>query len=260
MTGDFAGRTVIVTGAAGGIGSVTAARFAASGAQVVLVDRSADGLADPAAAIAAGSDRPDAVHVVAADLRADGAAGAVVEATLAATGRIDVLVNIAGFFPGGEGRLHEAGRKSWDLTLDVNLRASADLVAAVVPVMIDAGGGAIVNTSSAQGRAGDIAWTSYGVAKAGVESLTRYVATQYGGDGIRCNAVAPGLIATAGALGRLPADKPAAIERQTPLGRLGRPEEIAEVVLFLASDRASYLTGQVIAVDGGMLCHMPPTG
>jgi NAD(P)-dependent dehydrogenase (short-subunit alcohol dehydrogenase family) len=253
MSEEFAGRTVIVTGAGGGIGGVTAELFAAAGATVVLVDRSADAVQAAADRIGGGA------RAVVADLRSSEAVDEIVRAAVSVTGRIDVLANVAGVFPGTEGPLHEMARKTWDLTLDVNLRGSAALAAAVLPTMMAARSGAIVNVSSAQGRAGDIAWTSYGVAKAGVESLTRYIATQYGPHGIRCNAVAPGLTATEGALSRLPADKQVAIEAQTPHGRLGQPAEIAEVILFLASDRASFLTGQTVAVDGGMLCHMPPS-
>lgn len=253
---DFADTVVIVTGGAGGIGSVTAHRFAQEGAHVVVVDRDESGAESVASAIRDGGGSATAL---AADLRYDSAADAIAGYTVARHGRIDVLANIAGFFPGEEGRLHEAGRKSWDLTMDINLRASAALSAQVLPHMVAAGRGAIVNTSSTQGRAGDIAWASYGIAKAGVESLTRYTATEYGRDGIRCNCVAPGLTATANALALLPQEKAAAIRNHTPLGRFGQPVEIAEVVLFLASERASFITGQVLAVDGGMLCHMPAT-
>lgn len=253
---EFSDKVVIVTGAAGGIGAATARRFAEEGAIVVVVDRDEPGADAVVAEIAA---KGGTALACVADLRRDEGATHVVEQTMQHYGRIDVLHNNAGFFPGDEGRLHESTRKQWDLTVDINLRASTALCAAVLTPMVAAGAGAIVNTSSAQGRAGDIAWASYGIAKAGVESLTRYVATQYGRDGIRCNCVAPGLTATANALARLPDDKAAAIEAQTPLGRLGRPEELAEAVLFLASDRASFITGQVLAVDGGMLCHMPPS-
>jgi NAD(P)-dependent dehydrogenase (short-subunit alcohol dehydrogenase family) len=253
---EFSDKVVIVTGAAGGIGSVTARRFAEEGAAVVVVDRDEPGCERVAAEI---RDKGGSADAFTADLRYDDGARAIVDWAILRHDRVDVLANIAGFFPGGEGRVDEGTRKQWDLTLDINLRASAALSAQVLPHMVARGGGAIVNTSSAQGRAGDVAWASYGIAKAGVESLTRYTATQYGRDGVRCNCVAPGLTATQNALARLPDDKAAAIKRQTPLGRFGEPVEIAEVVLFLASDRASFMTGQVLAVDGGMLCHMPPT-
>lgn len=254
---EFSGKVVVLTGAAGGIGSVTARRFAVAGAAVVLVDRDNEGTESVAASI---RSEGGAATACVADLRRDEAAKSVVESAMSRHGRIDVLVNIAGSFPGAEGRVHEGTRKLWDLTMDVNLRASMELSAEVLVHMVAAGAGAIVNTSSAQGRAGDVRWASYGIAKAGVESLTRYTATQYGKHGVRCNCVAPGLVATANALARLPDDTTDAIRRQSPLGRLGEPGEIAEVVVFLASDRASFMTGQVIAVDGGMLCHMPPAG
>lgn len=253
---EFTDKIVIVTGAAGGIGDVTARRFAAEGAAVVVVDRDAVGAEKVAADI---RDNGGRAQALAADLRIDSGIDAIAEWTIAEHGRIDVLANIAGLFPGEEGRLHESRRKQWDLTMDINLRAAAALSAQVLPHMMAVGRGVIVNTSSAQGRAGDRAWSSYGIAKAGIESLTRYTATQYGPDGIRCNCVAPGLTATPNALARLPMEKAAAIKRQTPLGRFGEPVEIAEAVLFLASARASFITGQVLAVDGGMLCHMPAT-
>lgn len=256
MTQDLAGRIAVVTGAAGGIGSVTAETLAAAGASVLLIDRHAEALT-PVVELIEAAGGTAVAHAV--DLRDEEATRAAVSAAQQRWGRVDVLANIAGLFPANEGPLHESVRKTWDLSLEVNLRAAAVLSAAVLPLMMQAGSGSIVNVSSAQGRAGDIAWSSYGVAKAGVESLTRYTATQYGGAGIRCNCVAPGMIATPGALGLMPPEKVAAIRAQTPLARLGRPDEIAEVVLFLASDRSSFLTGQVIAVDGGMLCHMPPS-
>lgn len=251
---DFAGKAVIVTGGAGGIGSVTAERFAAEGAAVLVVDRDADGAEAVSAAI---RQRGGKAFACAADLRDDDAAAHVADTANATLGGADVLANIAGFFPGDEPALHESTRKQWDLTMGVNLRGAAALCARVLPYMMGAGSGAIVNVSSTQARAADVAWASYGIAKAGVESLTRYVATQYGPRGVRCNCVAPGLTETGNAMARLPRRTAEAIRRQTPLGRLGHPAELAEAVLFLASDRASFITGQVLAVDGGMTCHMP---
>jgi NAD(P)-dependent dehydrogenase (short-subunit alcohol dehydrogenase family) len=115
----------------------------------------------------------------------------------------------------------------------------------------------VVNTSSTQARAADVGWASYGIAKAGVESFTRYVATQYGPQNVRCNCVAPGITATPRALERFPEDRAAAVRANTPLRRFGQPEEMGEVYLFLASERSSFITGQVIAVDGGITVHLP---
>jgi NAD(P)-dependent dehydrogenase (short-subunit alcohol dehydrogenase family) len=112
-------------------------------------------------------------------------------------------------------------------------------------------------TSSTQARAADVGWSSYGIAKAGVEALTRYVATQYGPDGVRCNCVAPGVTETPRAMARFPEDRAAAVRANTPLRRFGRPEELAEAYVWLASTRSSFVTGQVLPVDGGMMVHLP---
>lgn len=251
---EFTDTVVIVTGAGSGIGATTARMFGERGATVVAVDRD-EGAAEATAGLI--TRQGGTATALRADLTREGDVREVVSSTLSRHGRVDVLHNNAGVFPAAEGRLHEVDARSWDLTLRVNLQASVLMSQAVLPSMIATGGGSIVNTSSAQARVGDVAWTSYGVAKAALESLTRYTAAQYGRDGIRCNCIAPGLVATPGALARLPAAQQTTYEAATLLGRLGRPEEIAEVVLFLASGRSSFLTGQVLCVDGGLLSHMP---
>jgi NAD(P)-dependent dehydrogenase (short-subunit alcohol dehydrogenase family) len=252
MTGqqqDFSGKVVIITGAAGGIGSATARRFAEEGATCVLVDRDLAPLEALAGEIAG--------HPYPLDLRDEQAIDGFVEQAASAHGRLDVLVHIAGVFVGSEGTVEESSRKTWDLSMDVNLRAAHHLTARALPHLAASGTGAIVMTSSTQARAADVGWSSYGIAKAGVEALTRYVATQYGPQGVRCNCVAPGVTATERALARFPEDRARAVQLNTPLGRFGRPEELAEAYLFLASERASFITGQVLPVDGGMLVHLP---
>jgi NAD(P)-dependent dehydrogenase (short-subunit alcohol dehydrogenase family) len=247
--GEFADRVVIITGAGGGIGSATARRFAAEGAVTVLLDRDLGPLEALAAEIG-GSACP-------VDLRDEAAVDVLVEQVVATHGRLDVLVHIAGVFVGSEGPVAESTRKAWDLTLDVNLRATHHLTARALPHLVAIGAGAVVTTSSTQARAADVGWSSYGISKAGVEALTRYVATQYGPQGVRCNCVAPGVTATERAMARFPEDRAAAVRVNTPLRRFGRPEELAEAYLFLASERASFITGQVLAVDGGMTVHLP---
>lgn len=248
---EFADKVVIITGAGGGIGSATARRFAEEGAVTVLVDRDMHPLAALAAEI--GGDP----HVV--DLRDEEAIDRLVATVVETHGRLDALVHIAGVFVGSEGRVEESSRKTWDLTLDVNLRATSHLTARCLPHLVESGSGAVVTTSSTQARAADDAWSAYGIAKAGVEALTRYVATQYGPQGVRCNCVAPGVTATPRALERFPEDRAASVRANTPLRRFGRPEELAEAYLFLASGRASFITGQVLPVDGGMMVHLPVT-
>ena len=248
-TGEFADRVVLVTGAGGGIGSATARLFAAAGATLALVDRDTGPLSQVADELGA---TPYAV-----DLRDEAAIDALVASVVADHGALHVVVNIAGVFVGTEGRVEESNRKTWDLSLDVNLRATTHLTARALPHLVAAGGGTVVSTSSTQARAADDGWASYGIAKAGVESLTRYVATQYGPDGVRANCVAPGVTATPRALERFPEDRAAAVRANTPLRRFGRPDELAEAYLFLASERSSFITGQVLAVDGGMTVHLP---
>jgi NAD(P)-dependent dehydrogenase (short-subunit alcohol dehydrogenase family) len=246
---ELEGKVVVVTGAGGGIGSATARLFAEEGATTVLVDRDVEPLTALADEI--GGDPHDV------DLRDESAIDDLVAAVAAEHGRIDALVNIAGVFVGTEGPVEESVRKTWDLTLDVNLRATHHLTARALPHLVASGAGAVVMTSSTQARAADVGWSSYGIAKAGVEALTRYVATQYGPQGVRCNCVAPGVTATPRAMARFPEDRAAAVRANTPLRRFGRPEELAEAYLFLASARSSFITGQVLPVDGGMMVHLP---
>ena len=250
---EFEGRVVVITGAGGGIGSATARAFAAEGATTVLVDRDAEPLGELAREI--GGDAR------AIDLRDEAAIDDCVEHVVAEHRRIDALIHIAGVFVGSEGLVEESSRRVWDLSLDVNLRATAHLTARALPHLVAAGsaGGspAIVTTSSTQARAADNGWASYGIAKAGVEAFTRYVATQYGSQGVRCNCVAPGVTATARAMERFPEDRARSVRANTPLGRFGEPEELAQAYLFLASRRSSFITGQVLPVDGGMMVHLP---
>ena len=143
----------------------------------------------------------------------------------------------------------------WQRSAAINVTGPMLLCRAVVPLMIEHGGGSIINISSGQSLSGDIRNTAYAAGKAALNSLTRDIATQYGPQGIRCNAVAPGLIVAEGA------PFPEAVRQMMvdncPVPRLGTPRDISDAVVFLASDRSSYITGQVISVDGGILIHLP---
>ncbi len=247
----FKGKVAIVTGAADGIGAATAARFAAEGAQVLLADRSA-AVAGRAAAIGA------VAHQL--DVTATGAGEALAQAALDAFGRIDILVNNAGI--GGSKRLADSDDALIDRFIDTNLKAVLRITRGVLPHLTRPGG-RIVNTSSTLGLAGWPGTTAYAVAKAGVAQFTRQLAGEVGPDGILVNAVAPGVIETQMTENHLknPYYRRAVLD-PAPLRRSGKPEEIAAAITFLASDDASFITGQVLAVDGGWLAarHPPPDG
>jgi 3-oxoacyl-[acyl-carrier protein] reductase len=229
-------RICIVTGAAQGIGAATVARLAAEGAIVIGCDRREQPLAGAAACY--GVDVTDRAQV-----------DAMVASVLAAHGRIDVLVNNAGITK--DARLVKMTQDQFDAVIDVNLRGVFHCAQAVAPAMIEQGRGVILNASSVVGIYGNFGQTNYAASKFGVIGFTKTWSRELGPKGIRVNAVAPGFVQTP-ILETIPDKVMQQMRDQVPLQRLGRPEEIASVYAFLASDDASYVNGAVIEVSGGM--------
>ncbi|MDR0837729.1 MAG: SDR family NAD(P)-dependent oxidoreductase [Propionibacteriaceae bacterium] len=243
MTNRFENKTIIITGAGSGIGLSAAKQAIAEGAKVVAVDLSAERL-DAAAAEIGAAYIPVAIDITAAD--------APEKILAAAGGKVDVLVNNAGimdgFLPAAE-----VDDKTWDLILNVNLTAPFKLIRAVLPGMIEAGKGAIVNISS-EASLRPCSGVAYAVSKRGINALTQHVATLYRGKGIRCNAVVPGAVKTNvdGAFRSAYAPQVLGPLLQAGAGTPAEPEELAAAILFLADDvAASNINGVILPCDGG---------
>jgi 2-hydroxycyclohexanecarboxyl-CoA dehydrogenase len=242
------GRTALVTGGAGGIGAATARRLAAEGARVAVGDLDLDAAREVAAEIDGLATELDVTHTA--------SVGRAVAATGDAFGPVDVLVNNAGtdrfaFFVKTDEAL-------WDFVLGVNLRGVLACTHAVLASMQERGGGTIVNVASEAGRVGSQGSATYSAAKAGVIGFTKAIARESARFGVRCNAVAPGPIETPllnsaeTQLGELGARLKQAMIDATAVRRIGQPDEVAAVIAFLATDDASFVTGQTVNVSGGL--------
>lgn len=245
----LAGKKALVTGASRGIGQVIAVAFAEAGADVALAARSADGLAATAKQVR-GAGR-EAVEIQ-ADLSAQPAAAGVVAEAISKLGRLDIVVNNAGgsnfVVPFLDVRL-----SGWDKVLRLNLDATMWICQAAGAHMTARGSGCVINIASVAGLAAAPFLAPYGAAKAAVVSLTRTLASEWGRTGVRVNALCPGWTATE--LNRNLWESPdggQATIANVPMARWGRPEEMAGPAVFLASDASSFMTGQVLAVDGGL--------
>jgi 3-oxoacyl-[acyl-carrier protein] reductase len=240
-------RTAIVTGAAKGIGHAIAARLLAEGANVVVADLDGAAAAAAAAALVAGHALRD--PTVACDVADEDAVAALVDGTVERHGDLHVLVNNAGITR--DGMLHRMSLDDFRAVIDVHLQGTWLCSRAAVSHMRGReGGGAIVNLSSISGKLGNLGQTNYAAAKAGIVAMTKATAREGARFGIRANAVQPGLIRT-DMTAAMPDDVFAEKESAIPLGRAGEPEEVADVVLFLASPMSSYVTGAVVEVTGG---------
>lgn len=239
-------KVAIITGAGRGIGQATAIKFAREGAKVVVCDIKQDWIDDTVQQCkAAGSDAIGQI----ADVRDIKSLEALVKATLAKWGRIDCLVNNAGIV--ADAQLKNMTEEQFDNVIDINLKGVYNCTRAVVNQMIEQKSGVILNASSIVGLYGNFGQTNYAASKFGVIGMAKTWARELGRKGIRANAVCPGFIATP-ILGSIPEKVIHALEDRVPLGRLGKPEEIANTFAFLASDEASYITGAVIEVSGGL--------
>ncbi len=245
-------RTAIITGAAAGIGEASARLFAEEGARLVLVDLLEESLSKLVEEL---EQAGTIVLDIVGDVSSPALCRSVVDRTMARFGRLDVLFNNAGIVLNGS--LVECTEEEWQRTLDVNLKSMYLMCRAAVPVMRVQGGGTIINMSSIAGPTGVANRGAYSVSKAGVIGLTKSLAMDFVKEGIRVNCICPATVDTPSLRQRI-ADSPdpeaarrAFLARQ-PMGRMGTPQEIAAMALFLASDDSRYMTGQAIIMDGGM--------
>jgi 3-oxoacyl-[acyl-carrier protein] reductase len=245
--GRLAGKVAIVTGGGRGIGRATAELFATEGAKVLVATRSAAPGREAIAGITAAGGIA-ALHVV--DLSSREAARGTVEAALKAFGHIDILVHNAASTP--YAAIADLSDTALDDVLTVNLKTAFWLTAEALPALERSPSPAILVVSSITGnRQWQIGYSAYGASKAGLNSFVRMAAVELGGKGIRVNAVEPGLTLTDAVLGKFPAHEIAKIEKIVPLGATSRPIDIASALLFLASDAAGRVTGQILSVDAG---------
>ncbi len=249
---DFTDKTVIVTGGGKGIGGAICLAFAAAGAHVLCAD-----VDDPAGQAVVGAAAPGQVVYQHADVATSPACQGLVDQAVELWGGLDILINNVGIQPMKDYLpAHELPEESWDRIINVNLKSGFLMTKYAAPVMKQGGGGVIINTASVQGLQSAKGIAAYAASKGGMLSLTRQLALEYAADNIRVLAVNPGTIETPLAAAGSGNDYEALRRdgaKAHPIGRIGKPEEIASVVLFLASDGASFMTGEFVNVDGGLM-------
>ncbi len=251
MPGTLQGKIALITGAGSGIGRATSLVMAREGATLVVSDINAEGGEETLSAVKDLGADGIFVH---ADVSKSDDVQALIAQAVQTYGRLDCAYNNAGIEGYMAGRLHEYPEDTWDRLIDINLKGVWLCLKHEIPQMLQQGGGAIVNTASAAGLVGSRRLSAYVASKHAVVGLTKAAALEYAADGIRINAVCPGIIDTPmmdRLIGGREADYEASIPSRQPIGRLGTPAEIAESVAWLCSDAASLVTGLAMAVDGG---------
>jgi NAD(P)-dependent dehydrogenase (short-subunit alcohol dehydrogenase family) len=247
--GQLEGKVVLISGGASDIGRATAERLAGEGAALAIGDVDVERAREVADAAVATGGRAIAVEC---DLRDEDSVIAFVDIAVLEFGRVDGLDHNASWsHPRLDTDAGEIDLGVWDRVMQTNARGALLLARHAIPKMIEGGGGSIVNISSGTSTIGESTRVAYGVSKAAINQLTRHLATRYGRDGIRANAIAPGFVLTDTAQTLVPAEIQDRLKTANPMRRLGRPIDIAHVVAFLCSDASSYINGQVIHVDGG---------
>ncbi|MFV8829252.1 3-oxoacyl-ACP reductase FabG [Alkalihalobacterium sp. APHAB7] len=237
----------IITGAGTGIGQATAIKFAQEGAKVIVVDMNEENMEETVAKVTELGGEALAFQV---DVTNKQQITEMVDEVMKRYTRIDTLVNNAGIID--DAQLYKMTDEQFDKVIDVNLKGTYNMTRAIVDIMKNQNSGVILNASSVVGVYGNFGQTNYAATKFGVIGMTKTWAKELGRDGIRSNAVCPGFIATS-ILAPMPDKVIQAMEAKVPLGRLGKPEELANVYAFLASDEASYVNGAVIEVSGGVV-------
>ena len=241
MSRDVSGRKAVITGAASGIGAAAVARLMADGVAVLAVDVTGDGL--------------KGTHTLVADLGDAAAFSAIAEAAQAKLGGLDILINNAGVCPVGS--FDEMTEAMWDHALSINVTAAMKLTRAVLPMLRASSAARVINTGSILSRYGDAGLVAYATSKHAILGLTRALAAELGPQGITVNCVQPGAIST-GMTKPMFETNPESLAYyagRSVLGRIGQPEDIADVMAFLASDDSRFITGQGILVDGGVMVH-----
>src|SRR4051794_12387672 len=255
---ELEGKVAFVTGGGSGIGEATARAFAAAGASVVVAAQHEANAKLVTDSIAAGGGKALPVGF---DTSVEAQVAEAVDAAVRAFGGIDILHNNAAITGVGfmmrDGMIHELDVELWDQTMAVNLRGYMLCTKHCLPHMLARGGGVVVNTASGAGLQAELVRSAYGTSKAAVIGFTRNVATQYGKQGIRCVAVVPGLVMTPTVAANMPPPMIAMMQRHHLTPGIPVPQDVADAVLFLASDRASFITGIAVPVDGGFGIHSP---